>query len=157
MWDASLVSLPMFTDGIATKWASHIHRGLTAYSEQSLFPHLFIIVLTYHALSPFSLQHEFIYHILLLLTLIYQSRCKGKKVHAISVATTRKLLLSSPQHQTHSYHKLQVRPSHLKGVLLLLLLKTIILLILLIVYILIIAEWLHVKLFITIWRDMRIR
>ena len=83
---------------------------------------------------PFSLQHEFIYHILLLLTLIYQSRCKGKKVHAISVATTRKLLLSSLQHQTHSYHKLQVRPSHLKGVLLLLLLKTIILLILLIVY-----------------------
>ena len=110
MWDASLVSLPMFADGIATKWASHIHRGLTVYSEQSLFPHLFIIVLTYHALSPFSLQHEFIYHILLLLTLIYQSRCKGKKVHAISVATTRKLLLSSLQHQTHSYHKLQVVP-----------------------------------------------
>ena len=41
----------------------------------------FIIVLTYHALSPFSLQHEFIYHILLLLTLTYQSLCKGKKVH----------------------------------------------------------------------------
>lgn len=41
---------------------------------------------------------------------------------------------SSLQHQTHSYHKLQVRPSQLKGVLLLLLLKTIILLILLIVY-----------------------
>lgn len=30
-------------------------RGLTVYSEQSLFPHLFIIVLTYHALSPLFL------------------------------------------------------------------------------------------------------
>ena len=46
MWDASLVSLPMFTDGIATKWASHIHRGLTVYSEQSLFRHSF-----YHSIN----------------------------------------------------------------------------------------------------------
>lgn len=36
----------MFTDGIATKWASHIHRGLTVYTEQSLVPPLF-----YHSID----------------------------------------------------------------------------------------------------------
>ena len=157
MWDASLVSLPMFTDGIATKWASHIHRGLTVYTEQSLVPPLFyhsIDISCTFPLFPYSMNlyitYFFYWH-------LYINHSAKEKKFMRFLWQKQGNCCSSLQHQTHSYHKLQVRPSQLKGVLLLLLLKTIILLILLIVYILIIAEWLHVKLFITTLRDMRIR
>ena len=157
MWDASLVSLPMFTDGIATKWASHIHRGLTVYSEQSLFHHSFYHSIDISCTFPlFLTAWIYISHTSSIDTYISitlqrkKSSCdfcgKNKVIVALfSTASNPQLPQTSStslaaqrrpspavaenNHSAHPAHRL----------------------------FLIIAEWLHVKLFITILRDMRIR